>query len=96
MRIHIRYVGAALEIWQAHGSRHTETPLHLDAAVIQRGDVVTHPDFPVHHLLVVARELNLREPALTLYLDLLPGDPPAADAGQPDNVVPLGRKPPGG
>lgn len=72
MKIHIRYIGTALHKWRSFGAPESDIATSLNPETIHLHDFISLPGFPGDWLIVTARHIDLHEPALTLYLDLLP------------------------
>jgi hypothetical protein len=74
MHLRIRFLGAASDHLNRAGHEERRYPTGLDPELVHVGDLVRHPLFHDQHLYVVARELDLVERCVTVWLDLLPGD----------------------
>lgn len=90
MKLHLRYIGEALVQWNASGAHPSAISAAVDPMAFMVGDYLSHPDFPGRWLSVALRHIDLSEPAVTLFLDLLPAHQSPPDF--PENVLRLVRK----
>lgn len=72
MNFHIRYINAALAEWDQRGIPPSNISIPLALTDVQVGDTISHSDFPNRWLIVLVRHIDLTEPGITLFLDLLP------------------------
>jgi hypothetical protein len=88
MHLRVRFIGKALGYLNAQGHDDRRYPMQVSPEVIHVGDLVRHPLFPGRNVYVVAREVDLVDRCVTVWLDELPGanrsdDPVAAQAAFP-------------
>lgn len=87
MKIHFRFIGDALAEWNRMNIDTIEFTTQIAPDTFRLHDLISHPAFQDRWLIVQFRHIDLAEPALTLYLDLLPACQPENIVGS--NVVPL-------
>jgi hypothetical protein len=73
MHLRVRFIGKALEYLNAQGHDDRRYPMQVSPEVIHVGDLVRHPLFPGRNVYVVAREVDLVDRCVTVWLDELPG-----------------------
>jgi hypothetical protein len=87
VHLRIRFIGKALDHVVASGGEDRPYPLHIHPELMHVGDLVRHPLFPGRAVYVVAREIDLIECCVTVWIDELPeygrrsSDRVAAEAG---------------
>ena len=83
MHLRVRFIGKALEYLAAQGHDDRRYPLQVAPELVHVGDLVRHPQFPGRNVYVVAREVDLVDRCVTVWLDELPGSSaPAAAADE--------------
>jgi hypothetical protein len=73
MHLRMRFIGKALEYLNAHGHDDRRYPMQVSPELIHVGDLVRHPLFVGRNVYVVAREVDLVDRCVTVWLDELPG-----------------------
>ena len=73
MHLRVRFIGKALEFLAAQGHDDRRYPLQVPPELVHVGDLVRHPLFPGRSVYVVAREVDLVDRCVTVWLDELPG-----------------------
>jgi hypothetical protein len=73
MHLRIRFIGKALEYLEAMGHDDRRLTLQVNPELIHVGDLIRHPLFPGRNVYVVAREVDLIDRCVTVWLDELPG-----------------------
>jgi hypothetical protein len=74
MHLRVRFIGKALEYLNAQGHDDRRYPLQqVPPELVHVGDLVRHPLFPGRNVYVVAREVDLVDRCVTVWLDELPG-----------------------
>ena len=73
MHLRTRFIGKALEYLQASGHDDRRLTLQVSPEFIHVGDLIRHPLFPGRNIYVVAREVDLIDRCVTVWLDELPG-----------------------
>lgn len=73
MHLRLRFIGKALEHLAAQGHDERRYPLQIPPELVHVGDLVRHPLFPGRNIYVVAREVDLVDRCVTVWLDELPG-----------------------
>ena len=73
MHLRLRFIGKALDYLNAHGHDERRYPLQVAPELIHVGDLVRHPLFPGRNVYVVAREVDLIDRCVTVWIDELPG-----------------------
>jgi hypothetical protein len=73
MHLRLRFIGRALEDLNARGHDDRRLPVQVNPEVIHVGDLVRHPLFPGRNIYVVAREIDLVDRCVNVWLDELPG-----------------------
>jgi hypothetical protein len=74
MHLRVRFIGKALEYLHAQGHDDRRYPLQqVPPELVHVGDLVRHPLFPGRNVYVVAREVDLVDRCVTVWLDELPG-----------------------
>lgn len=81
MHLRIRFIGRALEYLQAQGHEDRRFTQNIPPELVHVGDLVRHPLFPDRNIYVVAREIDLVERCVTVWLDELPGAASSSGAG---------------
>lgn len=76
MHVRTRFIGKALEYLSARGHDDRRLTLQVSPELIHVGDLVRHPLFPGRHIYVVAREVDLVDRCVNVWLDELPGSSP--------------------
>jgi hypothetical protein len=95
MHLRLRFIGKALEYLNAKGYDDRRFSLQVSPELLQVGDLVRHPLFPGRSVYVVAREIDLVDRCMNVWIDELPGsslhpeDAPGA-AGASDAAAPAG------
>jgi hypothetical protein len=79
MHLRIRFIGKALEYLQARGHEDRRLAQNIGPELVQVGDLVRHPLFPDRNIYVVAREIDLVDRCVTVWLDELPDATAARD-----------------
>jgi hypothetical protein len=72
MHLRIRFIGKALEYLEAKGHDDRRLTLQVNPELIHVGDLIRHPLFPGRNVYVVAREVDLIDRCVTVWLDELP------------------------
>jgi hypothetical protein len=72
MHLRIRFIGKALEYLEAKGHDDRRLLLQVSPELLHVGDLVRHPLFPGRNVYVVAREVDLIDRCVTVWLDELP------------------------
>jgi hypothetical protein len=93
MQLRVRFIGKALDFLVARGHEDRRQSLQVSPELIHVGDLVRHPLFPDTSIYVVAREVDLVDRCITVWLDELPGARPTLGAAlvedpQPEVLVP--------
>jgi hypothetical protein len=89
MHLRVRFIGKALEFLEAQGHDARRYPLQqVPAELVHVGDLVRHPLFPGRNLYVVARDVDLVDRCVTVWLDDLPGSGDAAAARAEESPYP--------
>ena len=84
MHLRLRFIGKALEYLTAQGHDERRYPLQqVPPELVHVGDLVRHPLFPGRNVYVVAREVDLVDRCVTVWLDELPGSAPAEESPFP-------------
>ncbi len=73
MHLRVRFIGKALDYLVAHGHEDRTYSLQVAPEVVHVGDLVRHPLFPGRNVYVVAREVDLIDCCVTVWIDELPG-----------------------
>jgi hypothetical protein len=74
MHLRVRFIGKALDFLNAQGHDERRYPLQqVPPELVHVGDLVRHPFFPGRNVYVVAREVDLVDRCVTVWLDELPG-----------------------
>ncbi|MDB5865929.1 MAG: hypothetical protein JWO70_3735 [Betaproteobacteria bacterium] len=73
MNLRVRFIGKALAYLNAQGHDDRRYPMQVSPEIIHVGDLVRHPLFPGRNVYVVAREVDLIDRCVTVWLDELPG-----------------------
>jgi hypothetical protein len=73
MHLRIRFIGKALEYLEANGHDDRRLTVQVNPELMHVGDLVRHPLFPGRNVYVVAREVDLIDRCVTVWLDELPG-----------------------
>jgi hypothetical protein len=73
MHLRIRFIGKALEYLEAKGHDDRRLTVQVNPELMHVGDLVRHPLFPGRNVYVVAREVDLIDRCVTVWLDELPG-----------------------
>ena len=74
MHLRVRFIGKALDYLNAQGHDDRRYPLQqVPPELVHVGDLVRHPLFPGRNVYVVAREVDLVDRCVTVWLDELPG-----------------------
>jgi hypothetical protein len=73
MHLRLRFIGRALEYLNARGHDDRRLSVQVNPEIIQVGDLVRHPLFPGRNIYVVAREIDLVDRCVNVWLDELPG-----------------------
>ncbi len=96
MHLQVRFIGKAREYLLTQGHEDRTYALQVAPEVVQVGDLVRHPLFPGRNVYVVAREVDLIDCCVIVWIDELPGsEPPHAPAknsaahGEPDSPYPV-------
>ena len=76
MHLRMRFIGRALEYLNAKGHDDRRFSLQVGPELIQVGDLIRHPLFPGRNIYVVAREVDLVDRCVNVWLDELPGAGP--------------------
>ena len=74
MHLRMRFIGRALEYLESQGHPDRRPMLQVHPELIHVGDLVRHPLFPGRSVYVVAREVDLVDRCVTIWLDELPID----------------------
>jgi hypothetical protein len=69
----MRFIGRALEYLAAKGHDDRRLALQVSPELVHVGDLIRHPLFPGRNIYVVAREVDLIDRCVTVWLDELPG-----------------------
>ena len=80
MHLRLRFIGRALDYLNAKGIDDRRHSLQVGPELVHVGDLVRHPLFPDRQIYVVAREVDLVDRCVTVWLDELPG----TNSGLPD------------
>jgi hypothetical protein len=80
MHLRMRFIGKALEYLEASGHDDRRLTLQVTPELIHVGDLIRHPLFPGRNIYVVAREVDLIDRCVTVWLDELPGANHGSDA----------------
>ncbi len=86
MHLRMRFIGKALEYLNAKGHDDRRLSLQVSPELDHVGDLIRHPLFPGRNVYVVAREVDLVDRCVNVWLDELPGanldlnEPEAGDA----------------
>lgn len=73
MHLRMRFIGKALEYLAARGHDDRRLASQVSPELIHVGDLIRHPLFPGRNVYVVAREVDLIDRCVTVWLDELPG-----------------------
>ena len=73
MHLRIRFIGRALEYLVARGHDDRRLALQVPPELLHVGDLLRHPLFPGRNVYVVAREVDLIDRCVTVWIDELPG-----------------------
>ena len=73
MHLRLRFIGKALEYLNAKGYDDRRFSLQVSPELLQVGDLVRHPLFPGRSVYVVAREIDLVDRCMNVWIDELPG-----------------------
>jgi hypothetical protein len=73
MNLRVRFIGKALAYLNAQGHDDRRYPMQVSPEIIHVGDLIRHPLFPGRNVYVVAREVDLIDRCVTVWLDELPG-----------------------
>lgn len=73
MHLRVRFIGKALEYLVDKGHDDRRLGLQVAPELIHVGDLIRHPLFPGRNVYVVAREVDLIDRCVTVWLDELPG-----------------------
>ena len=92
MHLRVRFIGKALEYLVAQGHDERRYPLQVPPEIVHVGDLVRHPLFPGRNVYVVAREVDLVDRCVTIWLDELPAGsaPTPPTDGAADSPFPGG------
>ena len=85
MHLRLRFIGRALDYLNAKGIDDRRHSLQVGPELVHVGDLVRHPLFPDRQIYVVAREVDLVDRCVTVWLDELPGANgalPGEDSGE--------------
>jgi hypothetical protein len=86
VHLRVRFIGKALDFLNAHGHDDRRYPLQqVPPELVHVGDLVRHPLFPGRNVYVVAREVDLVDRCVTVWLDELPGTTPQAAPPYPSS-----------
>src|SRR6476469_2451279 len=88
MHLRVRFIGKALDYLEAQGHDDRRYPLQVPPELVHVGDLVRHPLFPGRNVYVVAREVDLVDRCVTVWLDELPGTQRAPIATDPEAPYP--------
>ena len=86
MHLRLRFIGKALEYLNTQGHDDRRYPMQVGPELVHVGDLLRHPLFPGRSVYVVAREVDLIDRCVTVWVDELPGSnhsPEAAAAESP-------------
>ena len=72
MHLRIRFIGKALEYLNDKGYDDRGFTLHVSPEVLHVGDLLRHPLFPDRSVYAVAREVDLVDRCVTVWVDELP------------------------
>jgi len=73
MHLRLRFIGKALEYLNAKGYDDRRFSLQVSPELLQVGDLIRHPLFPGRSVYVVAREIDLVDRCMNVWIDELPG-----------------------
>ena len=73
MHLRMRFIGKALEYLAAKGHDDRRLASQVNPELVHVGDLIRHPLFPGRNVYVVAREVDLIDRCVTVWLDELPG-----------------------
>lgn len=73
MHVRLRFIGKALEYLNAKGYDDRRLTLQLSPEFLKVGDLIRHPLFPGRSTYVVAREIDLVDRRVNVWIDELPG-----------------------
>ena len=73
MHLRLRFIGKALEYLNAKGYDDRRQTLQLSPEFLQVGELIRHPLFPGRCTYVVAREIDLVDRCVNVWIDELPG-----------------------
>jgi hypothetical protein len=73
MHLRTRFIGRALDYLNAKGYEERRQSLQVSPELIHVGDLIRHPLFPGRNIYVVAREVDLVDRCVNVWLDELPG-----------------------
>ena len=82
MHLRVRFIGKALEYLASKGHDDRRLTLHVGAELVHVGDLIRHPLFPGRNVYVVAREVDLIDRCVTVWIDELPGSNYARPTGE--------------
>ena len=94
MHLRIRFIGRALEYLEAKGHDDRRLALQVNPELLHVGDLVRHPLFPGRNLYVVAREVDLVDRCISVWLDELPAANQQIPSGEADSASPFPSTPP--
>jgi hypothetical protein len=90
----MRFIGKALEYLNAKGHDDRRLTLQVSPELVHVGDLIRHPLFPGRNVYVVAREVDLVDRCVNVWLDELPGsNPPSHDDPVSEVEDPAGDSP---
>lgn len=87
MHVRLRFIGKALEYLIAKGHDDRRLTLQASPELVHVGDLIRHPLFPGRNIYVVAREVDLVDRCMNLWLDELPGPHLHAGDEPPDEAA---------
>ena len=73
MHLRLRFIGKALEYLNTKGYDDRRFSLQVSPELLQVGDLIRHPLFPGRSVYVVAREIDLVDRCMNIWIDELPG-----------------------
>jgi hypothetical protein len=89
----MRFIGKALEYLNAKGYDDRRLSLQVGPEFLHVGDLIRHPLFPGRNLYVVAREVDLIDRCVNVWIDELPAAAAHPDELQADGQTDLGGAP---